>query len=73
VAKQKPLHIPSIGKKIAKLRHDSGMTQEQLAEKADLHWRTIQKIESETQNPSYVVLYKLKRAFNCSWDEFMPS
>jgi len=61
----------ALGRHIAQIRSLKGWTQEQLADKADIHWRTIQKIEGGEQNPSYQILYKIRRAFNCSWDELL--
>lgn len=37
---------PELGKKIAEFRNECGFTQEQLAEKANINIRTIQRIES---------------------------
>lgn len=42
---------PELGKRIAEYRNDSGLTQEQLAEKTNINIRTIQRIESGEVTP----------------------
>ena len=48
------------------------MTQEELAEKADLNWRTVQKIESGRLNILVSTLIRIKRALRCAWDRLLP-
>jgi len=59
------------GRNISKLRNERGLTQEQLAEKADVHWRYLQQLEYGPCNPSLKVLARLKKALACSWDELL--
>jgi transcriptional regulator with XRE-family HTH domain len=47
------------------------MTQEQLAEKADISRRYVQMIESSQYTPTVEVAAKLRFALNVSWDELM--
>jgi transcriptional regulator with XRE-family HTH domain len=47
------------------------MTQETLAEKAEIDRRYVQRIERGTANPGVEVLARLKKAFRCSWDELL--
>lgn len=54
-----------------RLRQLRGMTQETLAEKADIDRRYVQRIESGTANPGVEVLARLKKSFRCSWDELL--
>lgn len=47
------------------------MTQERLAEAADLNSRTVQKIEAGSVNILVTTLARIRRALRCSWDELM--
>lgn len=48
------------------------MTQEELAEAADLSPRYVQSLESGVGvNPSLKVLNALKDALGCTWDELL--
>ncbi len=44
--------MENIGKKIVELRKSKGYTQEELAEKAKVNLRTIQRIENDENKPS---------------------
>jgi len=57
-----------LGRNVVRLRTRAGLTQEALAERADIHWRYLQKIEKGV-NASFHVLLKLKRALDCDWKE----
>ena len=46
-------------------------TQEKLAELADLHLRTIQKIEAGEINLLLPTIYRLKRALKCPWTKLL--
>lgn len=48
-----------LGDEIRKRRRTLGLTQEQLAEKADLHWTYISGIERGQRNVSIVNLYQI--------------
>ena len=54
--------LERIGKKIKSIRKNSGLTQEKLAEKINVHPTYIGKIESGKNNPSILLLYKLSKA-----------
>lgn len=49
-----------------------GMTQEKLAELADLNIRTVQKIEAGETNILITTAMRLKLSLDCSWDALMP-
>ena len=59
------------GKNVNRLRTTSALTQEALAEKADLSRRYLQEIESGAKSPTVPMLAKLRRALNCSWDDLL--
>jgi transcriptional regulator with XRE-family HTH domain len=56
---------------LSRLRSRAQLTQEQLAEKSSLHWRYLQKLERPQSNPSLKVLYRLKKALACSWNDLL--
>jgi DNA-binding XRE family transcriptional regulator len=45
------------------------MTQERLAELADLNIRTVQKIEAGEVNILITTAIRLQRALGCAWDK----
>ena len=45
-----------------------GLTQENLAENADIATRTVQFIEAAQFGASLAVLIRLRRALDCRWD-----
>jgi len=47
------------------------MTQEKLAEKADLNIRTLQKIEAGELNILITTARRIQRALGCPWDTLM--
>jgi transcriptional regulator with XRE-family HTH domain len=49
------------------------MTQERLAELADLNIRTVQKIEAGDINILLTTVVRLRQALKASWDSLMPS
>jgi transcriptional regulator with XRE-family HTH domain len=51
-----------LGKEIRKRRAALGLTQEQLAEKADLHWTYISGIERGVRNVSIEKLLNIAKA-----------
>jgi transcriptional regulator with XRE-family HTH domain len=59
------------GKNLSRLRSKKSLTQEQLAERVDLHVRYLQKLEAGVGHPSLIVLARIKRALGCRWDELL--
>jgi DNA-binding XRE family transcriptional regulator len=59
------------GQNVNRLRNAARLTQEVLAEKADLSRRYIQEIESGEKAPTIIVLARLRKAFGCGWDELL--
>ncbi len=65
--KQNPKEYLSL--KIKAIREVSGLTQEELAEKCDVSWRTISNLERGIVMPSLQLICKLSKQFNISIDE----
>lgn len=61
---------PETGKKLADLRKDKGLTQEQLAEKCKVNVRTIQRIESGEVMPRSSTLRLIIEALEHDWQSF---
>lgn len=60
------------GKHLRKLREDKGWTQEELADKAGMHFTYIGQIERGIRNPFLVNLHKLAKALKISAKELFP-
>lgn len=50
---------------------ERGMTQEALAEKADISHRYLQSLEAGQKQPSINVVAQLRAALKCSWNELL--
>ncbi len=61
--------LQRLAKRIKELRKINKLSQEKLAEKADVHTTYIGKIERGDMNPSVVFLEKIAKAFNISLPE----
>lgn len=60
--------IKQIGANIRRERTAKGMTQEKLAELADLNIRTVQKIEAGEINILVTTILRIQKALRCTWD-----
>ena len=61
----------AFGARVRRLRNQAGLTQEKLAEKVDLHPRTLQKIEAGNVNILLTTVIRFEKALGCDWDELM--
>lgn len=59
--------LQDLGANVRRERVRAELTQEQLAEKADLNPRTIQKIEAGDIEILVTTLGRLQAAIGCSW------
>jgi len=60
------------GVHLRKLRQKQGLTQEELADKAGMHFTYIGQIERGIRNPSLVNLQKIAKALKVSAGELLP-
>lgn len=63
--------LARFGANVRRERNARNLTQERLAELADLNIRTIQKIEAGKLNVLITTAIRLQRALNCSWDRLL--
>jgi transcriptional regulator with XRE-family HTH domain len=63
--------LQKFGRNVRKQRAAAGMTQERLAELAELNVRTIQKIEAGEVNILITTLARIADALKCSSDRLM--
>ncbi len=66
-----PKQLKTIGANLRRQRMAQGVTQEKLAELADLNVRTLQKIEAGQTNILVTTAVRLRRALGCMWDSFL--
>lgn len=62
----------AFGKHLRKLREDRKLTQEELADKAGMHFTYIGQIERGIRNPSLINLHKLAKALKVRAGELLP-
>jgi transcriptional regulator with XRE-family HTH domain len=60
------------GAHLRKLRLKQGLTQEELADRAGMHFTYIGQIERGVRNPSLVNLQKLAKALKVNAGELLP-
>lgn len=58
--------LTALGTRARALREKAGLTQEEVAHRADLHWSYIGQIERATTNPTFLSLVKLARGLGVS-------
>ena len=58
-----------VGKRIKKARKDLGITQEELADRVDMHYTTISRIETGDSNPPVQTIAKIAKALKIPLSE----
>ncbi|HEX8376542.1 MAG TPA: helix-turn-helix transcriptional regulator, partial [Pedobacter sp.] len=61
---------PELGIKLAEIRKEKGITQEDLVERCNVTVRTIQRIESGDVTPRPLTLKLISEALGCDWNTF---
>jgi transcriptional regulator with XRE-family HTH domain len=64
-------HVKILGANLRRERMARKITQEKLAELADLNIRTLQKIEAGQTNILVTTAIRLRRALGCPWDALL--
>ncbi len=66
--------VKKFSKKLRKLREKNGLTQEKLAEIADISYKNVQYLESKNPTcPNLITLNKLAKAFNINLSKLLSS
>ena len=60
-----------VGRNAARLRKESGLTQEQLAERCGLSQQYLSKLERGKRNPTVVTLYEIAQGLGVSHVELV--
>ncbi len=63
--------LKAFGGNVRRLRSERGITQDKLAELADLNIRTIQKIEAGQTNILITTAARIQKALRCDWGRLM--
>lgn len=61
----------TLGQTVYRLRNNAEMTQEALAEKAEISRRYLQMVEAGRYSPTVEVTSRLRMALKVSWDELL--
>lgn len=64
--------LADLGRRTTTLRQKAGLSQQELADAADLHWTYIARIERGRLNPGYESLLKLARGLGVAPARLMP-
>jgi len=58
--------LRSLGERVREIRKDRALSQEALAERADIHVNHLRRIELGQANPTYLVLLRISHALDVS-------
>ena len=71
LSKKDWVDIKALGANVRRERIKRNLTQEKLAELADLHLRSLQKIEAGEINLLITTVLRIKRGLKCSWEALL--
>jgi len=69
--KQIQRELKRFGQNLKRERNSRGITQDKLAELADLNVRTIQKIEAGQTNILITTAKRIQQGVRCSWESLL--
>jgi transcriptional regulator with XRE-family HTH domain len=64
--------MKAVGRAIKAARLAAGLTQEKLAEEADIATRVLQKIEAGQITILVTTLIRIRREIGCDYDDLLP-
>jgi transcriptional regulator with XRE-family HTH domain len=67
-----PNELLKMGSNIRRIRTSLEMSQERLAELADVNARTVRRIEAGEINILITTIVRIRKALGCKWDDLMP-
>jgi transcriptional regulator with XRE-family HTH domain len=65
--------LKQLGDNLRRERTTLGLTQQQLAELADLNIRNVQRIEAGELDVVLSTFVRLRKALNCPWERLLPA
>lgn len=68
---QEERFLDSVGKRLAKLRNEKSLTQEQLAAKSGVDWKHIGFIEQGRMRPTVRTVYRLAKGLKVPADQLL--
>jgi transcriptional regulator with XRE-family HTH domain len=69
--KRQAAKLKTFGDNVRRVRVSANITQEQLAELADLNIRTVQKIEAGHINILLTTVFRIKESIRCDWKQLL--
>lgn len=69
---EKDPDLIALGERVRALRLEAGLTQEAVADVADLHWTFVGQVERGERNLSYKNILKLAAGLSAPARELMP-
>jgi transcriptional regulator with XRE-family HTH domain len=60
------------GDNVRRERCAQGLTQDQLAERAEISTRNLQKVEAGELNILFTTIVRIQLALKCAWKKLMP-
>ena len=64
--------LKTFGANVRRVRVNRKLTQEDLAEMANLSTRSVQKIEAGMMNMQATTIARIQIALGCPWEKLMP-
>ena len=64
--------LKHLGDNIRRMRMAKGITQQQLAELAELNIRNVQRIEAGKIDVLFSTAARIKKALDCTWESLIP-
>lgn len=73
IPKKEWKRIKAFGANVRRERVRRALTQEELAERAEIATRNLQKIEAGEINLRFTTAFRIQLGLRCSWKRLMPS
>jgi transcriptional regulator with XRE-family HTH domain len=70
--RKEQLRLKTFGANVRRERSAKGLTQDELAELAEISTRNLQKVEAGELNILVTTAIRIQLALNCPWKRLMP-
>jgi transcriptional regulator with XRE-family HTH domain len=64
--------LKAFGDNVRRERYAQGLTQDKLAELAEISTRNLQKVEAGELNILFTTIVRIQLALKCAWKKLMP-